>query len=260
MTLVDRQNSIGFLFPSKLSPSRRVHRSPSSTSLESSRSSSPSTYSFTHMSQESSQVSEASCSTASTTACPIPFLGPSKTRTSCLSEYWDSDAYRCNLGRRTHMRRKPKPRVIRPLPQIPTPPARPLPCPTGLRKLPLLPPRPQHPQHPQRSSLSNYPASVETDSLHCREKPPSLVWDPYFTPEIDWDAIMVEIVRGNSRENNDYYDYSDDAESIYTEEVYVSCPSSSNSGSSCCSCCIILSTWQTLRNLTVDTRGEGAKV
>ncbi|KAH7868773.1 uncharacterized protein C8R40DRAFT_1177365 [Lentinula edodes] len=42
MALVNRQNSIAFLFPSKLSSSRRTHSPTSSTSSGSSRSSSPS--------------------------------------------------------------------------------------------------------------------------------------------------------------------------------------------------------------------------
>ncbi|KAJ3862773.1 hypothetical protein EV359DRAFT_83017 [Lentinula novae-zelandiae] len=116
-------------------------------------------------------------------------------------------------------------RVIRPLPQIPIPPARLLPRPTGVRKLPSLPPRSQSTsqlsqQLPYRSSLPNPLAISATDSLDRHDSKPKS-WDPgYFAPEIDWDAIMVEIIRGNSRENSDYYDYTDDAESIYTDFVY----------------------------------------
>ncbi|KAJ3936939.1 MAG: hypothetical protein NXY57DRAFT_61668 [Lentinula lateritia] len=228
MTLVNGQNSIAFLFPSKLSSSRRTHSPTSSTSSGSSRSSSPSIYSFTRTSQESSPDSEASCSSASTAACSPTFLGQSKTRTSCLSEFCCNCAnYHCTLSRRTHIRHRSKPiaRVIRPLPQIPIPPARLLPRPTGVRKLPSLPPRSQSTsqlsqQLPHRSSLPNPLAISATDSLDRHDSKPKS-WDPgYFAPEIDWDAIMVEIIRGNSRENSDYYDYTDDAESIYTDFVY----------------------------------------
>ncbi|KAJ3743363.1 hypothetical protein DFH05DRAFT_1525621 [Lentinula detonsa] len=222
MALVNRQKSTPFLFPSKLSPSLRIHRSTDSSSSQSSLSSSPSTYSFTRTSGESSQISEASCSTASTPSCPVTFLGPSKTRTSCLSEFCcNCDDYHCTLSRRAHIRRRPKLRIIRPLPQVPKP-ARPLPRPTGVRKLPPLPSRPQHAsQRTHLSSVSDHLTSLKTDTLARHRKPPSLTWEPHFTPEIDWDAIMVEIIRENSRENDsDYYYYSDDAESIYTDFVY----------------------------------------
>ncbi|KIK65599.1 hypothetical protein GYMLUDRAFT_70696 [Collybiopsis luxurians FD-317 M1] len=213
MALVNRQHSIALLFPSKLSSPRSNRSRPSSAaSSSSSSSSSPSIYSFYRTSGESTQASERSRSSAAASH-PTTFLGPSKTRNSCLSEF-------CVDCRHSHMRRKPKPkpRVIRPLPPLPPPRSsiRPLPRPTGVRKLPSLP-SPGPGQVVERPLPQSRVTEVGTSVRHSK-KPleEDLGYDPHFIPEIDWDTIMIEIVR-SGMESGSNSDWESDADSIYTD-------------------------------------------
>jgi len=202
MALVQRQHCIALLAPSKLSSPRSSVRSTNSSGSMSSHSSiSSSNYSFDHAS--SGQTSPSS--SASSPYC----FGPSKTRASCLSEFCsDRDNYLCTLSRRSPIRRRPKTRVVvRPLPPVPPPHVRPLPCPTTPRKLPSLPPSPpQLQQSSQQHLLHHEPMKIETNPTVLRKKP--VTYD--IQPEIDWDAIMVEMVRRSK--NCD----TCDADSIYT--------------------------------------------
>ncbi|KAF9076504.1 hypothetical protein BDP27DRAFT_801141 [Rhodocollybia butyracea] len=186
MALVDRKHSIMLFSPTKLS---RSHRRSSSSS---SSSSGPSTYSFISASQETLPTPFEPLTPAS----PITVLGPSKTRNSCLSEFCcDCADYRCSLSRRMHIRRPNTTRLLPPRP-LPRPP------PTTVvkpRKLPSVPSAPTAKQ-------PRAPRSPNTNKLVQEYK-------SYFTPEIDWDVIMVEIVRRGGSDKA----ASSDADSIYTD-------------------------------------------
>ncbi|KAJ3977556.1 hypothetical protein EV361DRAFT_661058 [Lentinula raphanica] len=227
MALVDRQISNTFRFPSMFSTlSHRPTKSYSSNSTHSLASSSMSSFqtSYSTSSTKSSEISEASGSTAKATTAARPNSLPSpattaRTRNSILSDT-HSD---CTLFYRAHPRRRSKAGdAIRPLPQVPQLPVRPLPHPTGVRKLPPIPHWPQEAtQSTRRSSTSHQLTTLETNSSMRHNRPSLFMRDSSFEPEIDWDVIMVEIVRGDGKGDSEHeFYYSDDAESIYTDWVY----------------------------------------
>ncbi|KAF5393710.1 hypothetical protein D9757_000302 [Collybiopsis confluens] len=193
-------HSMALLYPSKLSSPRssRSIRS-SASSAASSSSSSISNYSFSRTSQDSLQTSQGCCSPVTT---PI-------TTSSGYSEF-------CIDCCDTHTRRKPKPksRVIRPLPPLPPSHVRPLPQPHGMRKLPS-PPTPPPSQQISGSRIVEAGTPVWCSNLctGIEKKKNGIEERDRFIPEIDWETIMVEIIRSTS---HSVYAESD-ADSIYTD-------------------------------------------